>query len=637
MDKNLMMTVCLCLGALCWVIAAGFAVYHRKNVKSAVRFAGVGVFVSLFFLFYPYTSAVNKPFAVPLSIFQVISSATVGSDPIAVVSVLTEGYDVPFIGVYQAIIIVLHVIAPLFTLGITLSFFANKFSAISYRIRSGSRDSHIFSDVNERTLCLAESIHAADKKSLLVFIGDTEKLEERREVFERIRKIGGCILNVMPTEIRHSLKRTRTYYLLSPSEEDNLKEAISLFDKYDKIGGDRIKIWLYSNDDTASVIFDNLDERIDIRLVNEEYLVALELMRSYPLYRGIKNGRLVILILGAGNIGMEILRMSMWCSCLGENVETEFHVLDIDAEKTARRFEKLCPGMAEKYSVKFYSADVETSEFGDVLGKVEPTYIVATLGDEGRNIAACIEMRRMYGFDGEFPLIHVLVDRDDTKETILDRLQISDWSFSSEIDAYRKTEICKFSLMPFGSYTGTYSSVRFSKGYYDSLSMAINAVHCNITETSDAHDCEYFRDLLNKVEFYKNYAYAYATAIPYKLWLMGLELKGDGRGDVSLLEKEIPRFETELVLQEENRWMCYMESIGWKPMTLDKVCGRVFQDKLRREHARLIPENIPELSTITGRDFNEENIRDVRRLPTVIRLANSLSDIPYSVVRISDK
>ena len=54
MDKNLMMTICLCLGILCWAVAAYFAVRYRKDVKSVIRAVGLGVFASLFFFIYPF-------------------------------------------------------------------------------------------------------------------------------------------------------------------------------------------------------------------------------------------------------------------------------------------------------------------------------------------------------------------------------------------------------------------------------------------------------------------------------------------------------------------------------------------------------------------------------------------------------
>ncbi len=637
MDKNLIMTICLCLGILCWAVAAFFAIRCRKDGKSVIRAIGIGVFASLFFFIYPYAIVESGVLSVPFALLQVMASAVVASDPLAIFELLSTEYTVSYMEAYKTILIILHVISPLFTIGITLSFFESKFTAFIYRIRSTFKQSHIFSDVNERTLCLAESIYASNKKSVFVFIGDAEKLEEQREFAERVRAVGGYVLDMAVGEVRHSLKKTRTYYLLSTDSGRNLKDAIHLFEKYDKVGGEQIKIWLYSKDEISSVIFDNLDEKIDIRLINEEQLIAMGLMQSYPIYRGVKNNKLVFLLLGAGHIGLEILRTALWCSQFGDGITAEFHVLDLNADYAAQKLEKLCPGLAKHYNVNFYNANVETVGFTELLKTIQPTYVVATLGEEQRNIAACMEMRRIYGFDGEFPLIHVLIDREDTATMILNNLQISDWRFSKETRAFEKQELCSFSLLPFGSYSETYSSIRFSKGYYDALAMAINAARCGITRLDKEHDAEQLRDLLNKVEFYKNFSYAYATAIPYKLWLMGLQFCEDGNGEITVLDTAIPKYEKQLLSQEEQRWGCYMRSIGWQTMPIDEVCNNSYQDKLRKRHARLDVKKQRQLGEIVGRDFAKENREDLYRLPTIIRLANSLTKTPCSIVSVNQE
>ncbi len=624
------MTVCLCLGIACWVVALFFALRWRKDGSAVIRALGVGVFGSLFFFIYPYARAQSGVLAIPFGLLQVMASAVVASDPLAIFELLNAEYDAPYLGAYKTILIILHVIAPLFTIGITLSFFKSKFAALLYRVRAAFRSSHIFSEINERTLCLAESIYASNKKSVFVFLGDAEQLEALRELAERVRAVGGYVLDVAPAEVRHSLRKTRTYYLLGTDSGRNLKDALRLFEKYDKIGGERIKIWLYSKDEAASVVFDNLDEKIDIRLINEERLIAMGLMQSYPLYDGIKEGKFVFLLLGAGNIGLEILRTALWCACFGEEISTEFHVLDLNAEQAAQKLKKTSPDLLEGYPVVFHNANVESATFIELLKSIRPTYIVTALGQERRNISASMDIRRAYGFDGKFPLIHVLIDRADSA-LVLDGMRLSDWRFSKEKKAFERKELCSFGLLPFGSYAETYSSIRFSNGYYDGLAMAINAVRCGITTMEGAQDVEVLRDLLNKVEFYKSFSYAYATAIPYKLWLMGLTFVQDGKGEVFALEEALPRYEEKLMAQEEQRWICYMRCMGWTEMPLDEVAGASYQDKLRRRHARLNPANIERLSEIVGRDFAKENREDLYRLPAIIRLANCLIDTPYSI------
>ncbi len=634
MDKNLMMTICLCLGILCWAVATCFAVRYRKDVKSPIRAAGIGVFASLFFFIYPFAVVESGVFAVPFALLQVMASAVVASDPLSIFELLSSEYSVSYLGIYKAILIVLHVVAPLFTIGITLSFFESKFASLIYRIRSSRRESHIFSDINERTLCLAESIYSSNKKSVFVFIGDSEKVEEHRELADRVHEVGGYILDISPSEVRHSLKKTRTYYLLGTDSGRNLKDAIRLFEKYDKIGGEQIKIWLYSKDEISSVVFDNIDEKIDIRLVNEEQLISMGLMRKYPLFDAVNGDKLDFMLVGAGNIGMEILKTAIWCSQLGKNVKVRFYVLDRNAEFASEKLEKQCPGLAEQYHVLFETVDIETDSLRKALGNVRPDYIVVALGEEQRNLRVGTEIRRFYGMH---PHIHVLTDHKDTESMILENLHISDWRFGKENGTFVKTEVCSFALLPFGSYAETYSNMRFSKGYNDFIAMSINALRFGITETDSNRNEEYLRDLLNKVEFYKNYSYSYATSIPYKLWLMGLQFVDDGKGDITVLEETLPKFEEILVEQESARWSCYMRTQGWQPLALDEVKGNVYQDKMRKLHARLNPDSTKTLSDIVGRDFASEDVENLYRLPAIIRLANKLHKKPYSIKYIKQE
>ncbi len=627
MGKNLIITACLILGVFCWGIAAFLSIRYRKNGKAVIRAVGVGVFASLFFFVYPYAMVESGLFAVPFALLQVMGAAVVASDPLAMFEVLSVTYTVPYLAFYQAVLILLHVIAPLFTIGITLSFFASRFASMSYRIRAGLWDSHIFSDVSERTLSLAESIHASGKKCAFAFLVDSDALDG--SFAERVRAIGGYILDLSPAEVGHSLRRSRTFYLLKPESSRNLKDAVHLFTKYDKAGGDKIQIWLYAKDELSSVVFDNIDERIDIRVINEEQLISMGLMQKYPLYEAVEDGRLDILLVGAGSIGLEILKTSLWCSHLGAEIKTCFHVLDRDAKLAAAKLEKQCPGLAKDANVTFTTVDVETDSLQRAMADIRPTYAIVTLGEEQRNLRVAAELRRFYGLG---PHIHVLIDHADTESTILANLQISDWKFKKEAGGFEKSLLCSFDLLPFGSYAETYSHVRFSRGYHDRLAMAILAQRFNIGEAEE----EYLRNVLNKVEFYKDYAYAYATDIPYKLWMMGLRLVDDGEGDLHLLEEALPLSEELLVNQESARWCYHMRTQGWQIMPLTDVRDGVYRDKLSKRHAKLDARHIDKLSEMVGRDFRRDEVETIRRLPVMIHIANRLHGRAYSVRRIED-
>ena len=581
------------------------------------------------FFFYPFAVAESGLYAIPFSLIQVMAAAVVASDPLAVFEVLSQNYAVSYLNAYKAILIGLHVIAPLFTIGITLSFFERKFAYAMYRLRCAFFPSHIFSGINERTLSIAENIRKNDGKCVILFAEDASGAEEDNEYVRRIKAMSAYAADIAPEAIRHSLRHTRTYYLMKADSAENLKDAVSLFAAYDKKNCDKIKLWLYSKDELSSVVIDNMDEDIDVRLINEEQLISVGLMQKYPLYRGDEKN-LRFLLVGAGNIGQEILKTALWCSRRGQETETVFRVLDRNADSARAKLEKQCPGLIAKYHIIFRNADVETDSFAQALAEATPDYIVVALGSEQRNIRTELYLRRFYGFS---PRIHVLTDHADTEEKIISELNVSDWHYSHEAEQFERRESVSLGLLPFGSYDETYGGLRFSDNFTDLLALSVNAVRFGIACVDERNDLKRLRNLLNKVEFYKNYSYAYAVSISYKLRIMGLAFVDDGKGDLSALEEALPEWEDVLVAQENERWCCYMRTQGWRELPVAEVRDGVYQDKVRKLHARLAPENVDRLSEAVGRDFRKEDRDNVYRLTSVIRLANSMTDRPYSVAK----
>ena len=115
---------------------------------------------------------------------------------------------------------------------------------------------------------------------------------------------------------------------------------------------------------------------------------------------------------------------------------------------------------------------------------------------------------------------------------------------------------------------------------------------------------------------------------------MGLRLENDGRGDLSLLAERITAAEEQL-LRHESKWFeAYMRSSGWTDMPLDKVKDGVYQNKLKRQNARLNAENTAALSALLGQDLASRDRKRLARIPDILRLANALSREKMSVVRL---
>ena len=628
MNGEVILTICAILTLLIAALGIVLVILNRKDLKRVVRVLGVCVFLMLMSGIYPYYA--EETYAIGLTLVESMCAMLLNSNPGEILGGF-NGFDVAYLGIYKTVLLVLLIIAPLFTVGITLSFFSEKFTRIVYRIRSDFKDTYLFSAINERTLCIAEDIATTHKKGVIVFALRISKEDIDAETLARIKDINAYVINDDIVQIGHTLRHVRNYYLLGTDSSENLDTGLRLYKKYNGEHTDKVNMWLYTKNEISEVIFDHLYETFNVRLINEEGLIARALATDYPLYDAVKDGKLSILLVGGGNIGLEILRTLTMCSCLGDDVRVDINVIDLNGEKAKDIFEKTSPALAEKWNIKFHSADIKTSNFTEVLNGIEPTYIVVSLGSETLNMETALYIRRKYGIDGGLPLIHALVDHKSIDEQITPNLCVSDWKYNTDHRRFESTPICSFEIKTFGSYEDTYKGLRIGASYRDCLAVAVNAANRGITAVDSVNNAEALTDLYNQVCFYKDYSDAFAVSIPYKLWLLDLELVEDGKGDVSALESALEICADNLRKHENKRYEAFMRGRGWAQMMTDEVVDGRMSNKLQKKHARLDTQYTEVLEKMTGRDFAKEDIRSIMNLPTIIRLANDLYGKKYSV------
>ncbi len=623
MEASLIIRVILwSLTALTLVLGTLFSILNRKDFKKGVRIWGVCVFFLLLFSIYPHFY--GQKHAVWLTVFESMGAMLLNSDPSEIMGSLEHFFP-------SAFLLFLYIVAPLFTVGITLSFFSERLTRLIYHIRSKFTDSYLFSAINERSLAIAEDIASTQKRACLVFAVCTSVDDINGEALARIKKIGAYIIDTDIVSVKHTLSHVRNYYLLDASGSINLETGLRLYEKYSQKQTDRVNLWLYTKEELSEVVFDHLYETFNIRLINEERLIAHRLMTEHPLYEGIQNGKLSVLLVGGGNIGLEILRNTAMCTAFAEGIQTEIHVVDQNGEKARAILEKTSPALAERFSIHFHSADVKASSFKKVLSSLSPTYIIVALGNETLNMETSLYIRRFYGIQNGMPLLHALVDHKSIEEHILPALCVSDWSFDKTEGKYVSTPISSFDIRTFGSYEETYRDLRIGARYLNCLSIAVNAVNKGIRETDAVNTPAKLRDLYNQVSFYKDYADAYAVSIPYKLYLMGLCFSPDGEADLSLLADAVANHLPDLRLHENRRFEAFMRGKGWEEMPLSAIKDGRISDKLSKKHARLTTEQDASLGALLCRDFAREDIENLQRLPDMIRLANALYGKGYSV------
>ena len=628
MNGEVILLICAILTMLIFAVGVMLVILNRKDLKRVVRILGVCVFLMMMSAIYP--SYAEESFAIGLTLFESMCAMLLNAS-LGEILESFNGFDVAYLGIYKMVLLVLLIIAPLFTVGITLSFFSEKFVRLIYRIRSEFKDTYLFSAINERTLCIAEDVAETDKKAVIAFALHISEDDIDAEALARIKNINAYVINDDVVSVKHSLRHTRNYYLLSTNDSENLEAGLRIYRRYNKERTDKVNMWLYTKNEISDVIFDHLYETFNVRLINEEGLIARTLATNYPVFDAVKDGRLSILIVGGGHIGLEILRTMTMCSCLGEDIKVDINVIDLNGEKSKDIFEKDSPCLAEKWNIKFHSADVKSVAISNVLDGIDPTYVVICLGNETLNMETALYIRRKYGIADGFPRIHALIDYKRIEEEITPNLCVSDWKYNSDNRRFESTPICSFEIKTFGSYEDTYKGLRIGASYRDCLAVAVNAANRGVIAVDHQNNAEWLTDLYNQVGFYKDYSDAFAVSIPYKLWLLGLELVEDGAGEVSDLENILEANIDRLRINENKRYEAFMRSKGWTQLMPSEVKNGRMGNKLQKKHARIDPQYTGELERMTGRDFSCEDVRSIMNLPAVISLANALYGKNYSV------
>ena len=305
---------------------------------------------------------------------------------------------------------------PLLSAGFILSFFKNVSAYIRYiLVRKG--EIYYLSELNERSLALAKNLLSADgTKPTVIFFsvknGDDPKIEEAK-------KIGAIRFSKDITKIglKHNTKGlVRKFYLISDNEDKNVKSALVLINNCrndSAYNTSNTSFYVFSTTIDSEVMLDSADNgEMTVRRVNESKNIALntllnekEIFTNYIDHDGLKVVN--ALILGGGNLGVELMKALCWCGQLPD-YQINIHVVDKD-KKIDKKIKALMPELIARsgvyepgecyYTINTYpDIDVFNSDFVDLLeriGKLSVAFV--SLGDDQLNVAASMQLRREMG------------------------------------------------------------------------------------------------------------------------------------------------------------------------------------------------------------------------------------------------
>lgn len=559
---------------------------HKKNrILNPLSVLFAGVVLSSFALFLPiYLSVFNEESgcgvfeAVMISLHNMIRLFIVDGE-FGIVTENLGGVSDALAHGYSILFSILFVAAPFLTFGFVLSFFKNIFGYIRFAMNYKS-DLYVFSELNERSLALAQSLAENKTEKRFFVFTDVENADEKKELIEKAGELDAVCFgrDIVTIDLSfHSKSSKVSFFAIGNDESQNVSLALKIVDKFrdrentelfvvaSRIESEMILSGAYNSGNDQS------ETKIHIRRVNEVRSLVLRNLyedgyekifeSAYDDGSGIK--KINAVVVGMGAYGTEMVKALSWF-CQMDGYEVQIDAFDV-GELAAERFYSSCPELMDKngnrdiaddakYTINIHTnVNVDTVTF-DRLSEELPqsTYVFISLGSDEQNIAASVKLRALYERKGIKPVIQTVVYDTDKKESLCG--------------------VSNFGGKPFNiDFIGDIKS-SFSEKVIISSDLEAVALgrHLKWGEEKDFWKFDY------------NYKSSLASAIhremKRKCGIPGIEKKPEDRTDS---EKQAIR------ILEHNRWNAYMRSEGYVyGGSIERAKGR---NDLAKMHNCLVP------------------------------------------------
>ena len=420
--------------------------YTKKHRFSLFNALFAGVFVAAIIMFYPVHYALEEATAwgiwraILLSIFNAMQIFAGGCEFSIVREGLTlcpEGLDM----LYQIWAATLFVLAPVFTFGFVLSLFKN-LSANAKYIASYFKDVYVFSELNERSLVLANDIKAQNKKAVIVFTDVFEENEESTfELIEEAKKLRAiCFKNdiLVVNFKRHSDQKTISFFAIGINETENLNQALKLVERYKE--RENTNLYVFSTNVGSELLLSSTDQSaVKVRRINEVQSLVNRVLyeRGEIIFDSARENDegakdISAVVIGMGRHGTEMVKALTWFGQM-DGYNLEINAFDKDP-LAKEKFVALAPELMSDdyngvyvdgeahYKIQIHSGfDVETISFAEEISKIKnATYVLVALGDDEANIKAAVNLRMYFERIKIHPVIQAIVYNSQQKRALED-------------------------------------------------------------------------------------------------------------------------------------------------------------------------------------------------------------------------
>lgn len=451
-------TVCLTIALICLSSAVVFSILRRKLNKGNVgavdipKVLCISVVIASAVMFLPiYHELFSKTpggliETILISIHNVIRLFVVDGE----FDFIAEGLEKANLSgwvaeLYSHLFAVLFVAAPLLTFSFVLSFFKNTVSYLRYFFHYNS-DVFAFSQLNEKSLTLAESMCTGKKKCFLIFAGVDDEIDN--ELCNKAKALGAAMFrkDIVSINFRiHNPKRQLKIFAIGDDSSHNAHLAVKLIKLYHERR--ETDIYVFSTSPSTEMILSGaLDEIYDsdgkiikVRRINEVRALVNNLLFEFGYNsvfrtaRNVEDGDKEInaIIVGLGLHGTEMLKSLAWFGQM-DGYRLRIDAFDVD-ENAEEKFISQCPELMDpkfngtydndgevRCEIRIHSGvDAQTKTFDDILKSLpKPTYAFVALGEDEKNIAISVKLRSVLLRSGAATAIETVVYDSEKAEAL---------------------------------------------------------------------------------------------------------------------------------------------------------------------------------------------------------------------------
>lgn len=350
---------------------------------------------------------------------------------------LTLGEDIsPF---YELYAMLLYLVAPILTFGAVLSLIKNV-SAYRRLLMHQFSETFIFSELNEQSVALANSLRANHPRGLMVFtdVYETDN-EEVSELCGRARELNAVLLrsDIAALNLRLHKSNHISFYIIGSDESENVQQSLSLIEQYRN--EKKMRLFVFSTSVEGELLFQASFEggmsvrRVNIvrSLINQTlYQNGIQLFQNAVPSEGGEKVISVVLV-GLGQYGTEMLKALCWCGQMdGYRIEIDVFDIRMNAEKA---FAAQCPELLKwndlrddgeaEYKITIHSGvNVNSIDFEETLQKLPRiTHVFVALGSDVKNLQTSVRVREFCERQGQKPVIQAII-QDPRKVRSLSRI-----------------------------------------------------------------------------------------------------------------------------------------------------------------------------------------------------------------------